>query len=255
MFHIVVISNKLTGAIDFSKPIPASAVDMMRHTECVWTLWTWERGIENCVKDSVCVCVCLLKQGFCDLQSQNTSAVQPILSSLICLLLPSGLSSIWISDNGLYLINVYFLLLLHFVFSSFSFSLPWFPFSFNSNTYLFCHLVSSLSFLCCFCTGSSFLILLSGCWGLQFLAVPINLSGCLTLVEFLEQLQVVFIFLHNWPNVNVINVNHINEAASWCSPISHSLKRRNTTCNLAFSTAALSFTHVCLLQCLQCSIC
>ena len=32
---------------------------MMRHTEGVWTLWSWSVGLENCVKDTVCVWVCV----------------------------------------------------------------------------------------------------------------------------------------------------------------------------------------------------
>lgn len=136
----------------------------------------FECGIENGIKDVVYVWKCLWFN-----ESEHVCWTDHPVVPHLC---PSDLVSIWVSENDLSLtMSVFFYP--HILFSHL-FSLPLLSyFLFHPNTPIFSS-SSCLSFLLCFHTGSSFFILLSGCWGLQFLAVPISLNGCLTLVESRE---------------------------------------------------------------------
>lgn len=134
-------------------------------------LCVWDRN-------TVCLCVCVLV-----LAPFSESS----LLSYTCVILWFHLRSVWVCrKKAPFLANVLFLLPTRFDFSSLSppsfpgFHLPpTVPYLFFTSVLLVSFLIS-LPFLV---LAFTFCFLLSGCWGLRFLAVPISLSGCLTLAE------------------------------------------------------------------------
>lgn len=128
--------------------------------------WSWATKYTVYKRLCVCLSVLGLKKWWVRIHWVMISAVWPILSSFIGVLLSFGFISGLSGFSGKWSVSHLCL---------FFYPLP-----------LFSYLLSSLSPPLLGCTGY-FSVLLSGCWGRQFLAVPISLSGCLTLAESRER--------------------------------------------------------------------